>query len=338
MIRYASLWVGALALACLLPATAQPIQPERRIVLLVDEIRQVRNLPAIVAERLGYFHGDGLDVTMMNVRDELPHAQLLADGRVDAVMAYYHHNIVNQSRGQQTESIVVLGVTPGVQVMVAKGAAGRLRAAEGLKGSRIIAGGDGSSKTTVAHALALSAGLALNDLARLPTQGRDQNAEALRDGRADLLVAPVPDGADYLRRGVAEVYLDLTRPETTRQQFGALFPSATVFMATDRVKAHPEIAQHLATAFVRALHYLNTHSAEEIAALLPKDFFGKDRDAALQALAAELPMFATDGRMPADGARFEWGVLAKADPRLAKVDVARTYTNAFVERALEDAR
>jgi NitT/TauT family transport system substrate-binding protein len=213
-----------------------------------------------------------------------------------------------------------------------------LRHGEGLKGSRIIAGGAGSSKTTVANALALSAGLALNDLTLLPTEGRDMNAEALRQGRAELLVAPVPDGADYLRRGVAEVYLDLTGPETTRQRFGTLFPSATVFMSSDRVKAHPEIAQHLATAFVRALRFLNTHSAEEIVALLPKDFFGKDREAALNALAAELPMFATDGRMPADGARFEWGVLAKADPRLAAVDVERTYTDAFVDRALAAAR
>ncbi len=338
MKRFASLWVGALALACLFPATAQPVKAERRIVLLVDEIRQVRNLPAIVAERLGYFHGDGLDVTMMNMRDEVPHAQMLADGRVDAVMAYYHHNIVNQSRGQDTQAIVVLGLTPGAQVMVAKGAAERLRHGEGLKGSRIIAGGDGSSKTTVAHALALSAGLGLHDITRLPTEDREKNAEALREGRADLLVAPVPDGDYYLRRGVAEVFVDLTRSESTKRQFGTLFPSATVFMASEHVKANPEVAQHLATAFVRALHFLNSHSAEEIAAILPKDFFGKDRDAAMRALAAELPMFASDGRMPADAARFEWGVLAKADPRLASVDVSRTYTNAFVDQAIDASR
>jgi NitT/TauT family transport system substrate-binding protein len=107
-------------------------------------------------------------------------------------------------------------------------------------------------------------------------------------------------------------------------------------MATERVKAHPEIARHLATAFVRALAYINTHSADEIAAIVPDEVKGKDREKYLRAMKEALPMFATDGRMPADGAAHELRVLAKFDAKLESVDVARTYTNAFVEEALKD--
>jgi NitT/TauT family transport system substrate-binding protein len=105
-------------------------------------------------------------------------------------------------------------------------------------------------------------------------------------------------------------------------------------MATAHVQAHPEIAQHLATAFVKTLKYINTHSAEEIAALIPISDSGKDRVAYLAALKQQKGMFANDGRMPEDGARKEWRVLAEFEPKYKPVVVERTYTNAFVDAAL----
>ena len=103
-------------------AQSQPMEPAaapNRIVLLVDEIKAIRNFPVVVAERMGYLKGDGVVVTVMNIRDDVSTADMLVDGRVDAVMAYYHHNIVNQSEGRNFEAIVTLGVTPGAKVLVA---------------------------------------------------------------------------------------------------------------------------------------------------------------------------------------------------------------------------
>jgi NitT/TauT family transport system substrate-binding protein len=47
-------------------------------------------------------------------------------------------------------------------------------------------------------------------------------------------------------------------------------------------------------------------------------------------------MFATDGRMPADGAEKEWRVLAEFNPAYKSVDVEQTYTNAFADGALKE--
>ena len=98
---------------------ANPTAATGRIVLLVDEIKAIRNFPVLVAVRLGYLRADGMDVTIMNTRDDLFHTKMLADGRVDAVMAYYHHTIVAQVAGNNLQSIVTLGVTPGAKVLVA---------------------------------------------------------------------------------------------------------------------------------------------------------------------------------------------------------------------------
>jgi NitT/TauT family transport system substrate-binding protein len=321
-----------------------PIDVTRRIVLLVDEIKAIRNFPLVVAERLGYLKGNGMDVTVMNIRDDVFHDELLMDGRIDAVMAYYHHNIVNQSKGNATQAIVTLGVTPGAKVLVANQVKDKYRTAADLKGSRIIAGGAGSSKTTVANYLVLEGGYKLADYTRLGTEGKDKNTELLRSGAADLIVAPTPDYEYYEGQGLATTFADLTTVEGTRKYFGTVFPSSTIFMASERIKAHPEMAQHLADAMVRALKYINTHSAEEIAALIPAEIKGKGKEkdkeqaAYLKLLKQELPMFANDGRMPVDGAEKEWRVLAEFNPGFKSVKVGDTYTNKFVEAALQKYR
>lgn len=320
-------------LSCLTALRAEP-GPPGRIVLLVDEIKQIRSFPVVLAERLGYFQADGVVVTVMNIRDDATTADMLMDGRVDAVMAYYHHTVVNQSAGRDFETIVALGMTPGAKVLVANQARARFKTTADLKGSRFISGGAGSSKTTLANYLVLAGGLRLNDYARAGTDGRDQNVVTLREGKADFVVAPTPDGDFYEAAGVATVWADLTTVAGTQKYFGALFPSASVYMTTARATAHPEIAQHLATAFVRTLHFINTHTPEEIAAVIPDEIAGPDRAAYLKILRQEIPMFATDGRMPPAAAEKEWRVLATANPKYQKVQVERTYTNVFADEAL----
>lgn len=327
--------VVALAAAFVSSASADPLPVDKRIVLLVDEWKAVRNLPVVVAERLGYLKSDGMDVTVMNVRDDVWHGDMLMDGRIDAVMAYWHHNVVNQSKGRDTQAIVTLGVTPGAKVLVSNQAKDKYHTPADLKGSRFIAGGAGSSKTTVANALVMAGGLKLDDYTRLGTDGKDKNVVALREGKADFIVAPTPDGGFYEAQGVASVFADLTTLEGTKKAFGVPFPSSTVFMATARVKERPDIARHLAKAFASALRYINTHTADEIAALVPEEVSGKDRAKYLKAMKEALPMFATDGRMPADGAANELRVLAEFDPKFKSVDLERTYTNAFVDEALQ---
>ena len=339
--KHLALIVSSIALAFSAGAHAEStpakmVEVQNRIVLVVDEIHAIRNFPVVLADRLGYLKDGDMAVTVMNVRYDAWHGDMLMDGRVDAVMAYYHHNIVNHSQGKSSEAIITLGVTPGVKVLVANQARDKYRKLADLKGSRFIAGGAGSSKSTVANYLLIEGGHRITDYTRLGTDGMEKNIEALRGGSADFVVAPTPDGSSYESKGVATVFADLTTVEGTKKYFGALFPSSTVFMASERIKSHPQFAQHLANAFVRTLKYINTHTAEEIAALIPDEIVGKgkDRAAYLKVLKEAMPMFAADGRMPVDGAEKEWRVLAEFNPKYKPVKPELTYTNRFVEEAL----
>jgi NitT/TauT family transport system substrate-binding protein len=59
------------------------------------------------------------------------------------------------------------------------------------------------------------------------------------------------------------------------------------------MQAHPDTVQHLVNALVRAMRYVNTHDANQIAAQLPADYFkGKERRAAVEYIRDTLPSYA----------------------------------------------
>jgi NitT/TauT family transport system substrate-binding protein len=207
-----------------------------------------------------------------------------------------------------------------------------------LKGARIIAGGAGSSKTTVANALVLAGGHAIGDYTRIANESKDKILATLKSGQADLVVAPTPDADYYAAQGITTVFADLTTVEGTRKALGGLLPTATVYMTQERASAHPEIAQHLANAFVRTLRYINTHTPEQVLEVIPVEISGKDRAAYLKVLKQEIPMFATDGRMPPEDAQREWKVLSEFNPKFKAVKVEDTYDNRFVDEALKHYR
>jgi NitT/TauT family transport system substrate-binding protein len=327
--------LAVLSASTLLPSsqgTAGAAEPTP-VVLAVDGLKLVRNLPVLLADRLGYYQAEGLRVTFKETAAEPAIDAMLGDGRIAGMAAYYHHTIVAQmEEGGDMEAVVTLGVTPGYKVLVASRLKDRVSGPADLKGRRIISGGEHSAKTTSANWLVLHAGFKTTDYTRIGTGDKVKIAQALRDGSADFVIAPEPDADAYLAQGVAAPFADLYSVAGTRQALGSVFPSAVLYMSRRYVAAHPEVAQPLVNALVHSLHYLNTHAVTEIRALVPDVAAGEARDPGV--LEEGVKMFATDGRMPADAAAREAEVVSIQFPQYRGVRVDATFTNALVERAL----
>jgi NitT/TauT family transport system substrate-binding protein len=303
------------------------------VVVAVDGLKLVRNLPVLLADRLGYYRAEGLEVTFKETAAGPAIDEQLLDGRIAAMAAYYHHTIVAQmEEAKAMEAVVTLAVTPGYKVLVAARLKDQVSGPADLKGRRIISGGEHSAKTTSANWLVLHAGLKSTDYTRLSTGDRTKIAAALREGTADFVIAPEPDADAYLAQGVAAPFADLYSVAGTRQALGSVFPSAVLYMSQHYVAAHPEVAQALVNALVHALGYLNSHSVAEIRALVPDVAAGEARDPGV--LEEGVKMFATDGRMPAEAAAREAEVVSLQFPQYRGVKVAETYSNALVDRAL----
>lgn len=321
--------LGALLTALLLGgiSQAEPAAPTK-ITLAVDGLKVVRNLPVMLADHLGYFKDEGLDVSFMETSAGAKVDEMLADGRVAGMVAYYHHTIVAQSEGRACESVIAMAVTTGYELLIANQLKGSVTTLAGLKGKRIISGGPHSAKSTSANWLMLHQGYAITDYTALTPTDKTKIAESLKKGEADFVIAPEPDAGFYQSHGVASVFADLYSVEGTKQSLGTVFPSTVLYMSTPYAAAHPELARHLVKAFARTLAFINSHSAAEIAALVPEIAAGEGKGA--NVIEQGVKMFATDGVMPDAAARMEAKAISALFPEYAKVDIAQTYTNEFV--------
>ena len=313
-------------------ARAEPAA-NTRIVLAVDGIKVVRNLPVLLAEHLGYFKDEGLTVTLMETSASAKVDGMLADGRVAGMVAYYHHTIVAQSEGRACEAVVTMAVTPGYELLIARRLQGSIADLAGLKNRRIITGGPHSAKSTVANWLMLHQGLKISDYTAIAPGDQAANAGSLRNGEADFIIAPEPDAGFYETQGVATGFADLYSVAGTRQGLGTVFPSTVLYMSTVSAHTHPDLTRRLVAVFVRTLQFIGTHSPAEIAALVPEIAAAEGSEP--RVLAQGVKMFAADGLMPADAARLEAAAIAALFPDYAKVDIATTYTNEFVAAVLK---
>lgn len=307
---------------------AMPRRP--RIILAVDGIEQPRNLPALVAERLGYFREAGLIVTLVDAPADPSPATLMDDGRADGAIAYYHHTFMSQSENASvTRALVTLGVTPGERLMVATRLGSTIRTVRDLKGMRIMTGGPNSGKTTATTWAFLHAGLTARDYVSLPLMPRQAAAKALADGTADAIMAHEPDAGYFETSGVARELLDLATPEGTRAALGSVYPSTVLYMPQSFIAAHPREVRALVAALVRSLAFIEHHDAAAIVAVLPTRA-GADRTALIREIALDKRMFAGDGRMDPAAAAAELQAMVARNQSLARVELSKTWSNAFL--------
>jgi NitT/TauT family transport system substrate-binding protein len=102
------------------------------------------------------------------------------------------------------------------------------------------------------------------------------------------------------------------------------------------MEKNPRAVQAVVTAFVRALIWMAAHSAEDIARAMPEEYALGNREIYIRALAASRAMYSPDGRFVPGAVETAYQVLKVFDPSVAAatVDLSRTHTGVFVEKAL----
>jgi len=328
---------GLTAPAAAAPAPAGKLLP--RVVLAVDGIGQPRNLPVLLAERLGYFRSEGVTVVLVDAPATPSPAELIADGRADGAVAYFHHTFMSQTgQGPETTSVALLAITPDERLLVASRLRDRVRNVRDLKGMKIITGGENSGKTTAATWALLHAGLSARDYIRLPLSPKEEIAKALANGEADAVMAHEPDASFYEKSGAAFQVADLITPGGTRAALGTVYPATALYFARTYIADHPCEVQHVTRAVMKALRFIETHDAAAVVAELPVKTGGPDRADFTRQIAADRQMFGGDGTMDSAAAAGELRAMAAINPTYTRVRLTLTYTNGFVAGSKIPAR
>ena len=314
---------------------AAPTRARPRVVIAVDGVEQPRNLPALLAERLGYFRDSGVTVTLVDAPADPSPAKLMADGRADGAIAYFHHTFMSQTEdGDVTRAVATLGLAPGERLMVASRLRGRVHSVADLKGMKIITGGANSGKTTATTWAFLHAGLNGRDYVSMPLVPREAAAKELADGTADAIMAHEPDASVYESTGAAFQLLDLRTPEGTTAALGTVYPSTALYFPASFIDAHPAEVRALASALLRALAFIENHDAVAIVAALPPKAGGADRQSFIRQIAADRKMFGGDGHTDPAAAAGELRAMTALNPTYARVRIGDTWSNDFLPRSI----
>lgn len=308
-------------------------QAPPKISIMVGGLEKIIYLPAMLTERLGYFREAGANVTLLNEGAGVEAEDEMIAGRVDAVGGFYDHTIDLQSKGKFIEAVVIWDRVPG-EVLVVSNRSGINTLAD-LKGKHIGVTGLGSSTNFLASYLVTKGGGSTGQYTPVPVGAGNTLIAAMQQGRIEAAVTTEPTVSRLMKMGLAHALVDMRTAAGTRAALGGTYPAACLYMKADWANSHRDAVQRTVSAFVKTLQYLQTHSATEVTAQMPEDYYVGDKPLYLTALAASMNMFNPTGLMPRDGPSTVLKVLASFNKELDpnKIDLKKTYTDAFVNAA-----
>ena len=256
---------------------------------------------------------------------------VLLVGTVQGVVGFYDHTIYMQAKGKAITSVIQFAQAPG-EVELVSARLPHVRSMADLKDQPLGVTGLGSSTQFLSRYLTMSAGLKPNQVTFIPVGTGDSFIAAMERGTIVAGMTTEPTASRLLNTGRARVLVDLRTPEDTARALGGPYPASCLYMQSAWVARHKPEVQKLVNALVKALRFIQGHTATELAALVPPGFLGGDRAAYVKALARSKAIFIPDGRMPKDGPANVLRVLSRTERSFQgkSVDLASTYTLEFI--------
>ena len=317
------------------PALAQDKPELAKVRLAVGGQAALYYLPLVVTNRLGLFQEAGVGVEISDFAGGSRSLQALVGGSADVVAGAFDHTIQMQAKNQPVVAVVELGQFPGFVLALLNARAGAYHSPADLKGMKIGVTAPGSSTHFMALQLMAKSGLKPDDASFLGVGATATAVAAVKRGEIDAIVNTDPAVALLQREGLIKIVADTRTREGTREVYGGIYPAAVMYATPAFIDKNPRTIQALVNAFVHGLAFIQSHSPEEIAAVVPDDYALGDKPLYIQAIKNSLPMYSPDGRFSNEGAETAYRVLKAFDPavRDAKIDLGTTYTDRFVEQA-----
>ncbi len=291
-------------------------------------------LPLNVTDRLGYFKDEGLDVAISDVSAGGRALQALMGGSADVVTGSFDHTIQMQAKKQPITAVVQLGRFPGFVLGLVGPKAAAYRGPADLKGLKIGITAPGSSTHFMALHMMAQAGLKPEDASFIAVGAGATAVAAARRSEIDAVINVDPVISQLESEKLLRVVADTRTEAGTRAVYGGLYPAAVLYLPPAYAQSNPKTVQALTNAFVRGLKWMATHSAEDIAKVMPPEHALGNMELFTHAIKNSLPMYSPDGRFSPEGAETALKVLREFDAgiRDAKIDLSLTTTGAFLDK------
>jgi NitT/TauT family transport system substrate-binding protein len=292
-------------------------------------------LPLTIAEQLGYFKAEGLDVTIVDFAGGTQALRAVIGGSADITSGAFEHTVNMQAKGQRLRAFVLQGRAPQIVLGVNPKTLGGYRTAADLKGKKIGVTAPGSSTNIMLNFFLAKAGLKPTDVSVIGVGASQGAVAAMRSGQIDALSNLDPVISLLQRSGDLKIVSDTRNVAEADKVFGGPMPAACLYAPQPFIDKYPLTVQALANAMVRADKWIQAAGAGEIIKAVPETYLLGDRAVYIDAFLAAKGALSPDGLIPDKGPDTAFRALASIDPEIAgaKLDLAAVFTNDFARKA-----
>jgi NitT/TauT family transport system substrate-binding protein len=328
----------ATAATVLAPALhAQTPQLEKpQLTLAVGGKNLLYYLPLTIAEQLGYFRAEGLELKIVDFAGGSQALRALVGGSADVVSGAFEHTINMQHKGQKLRAVVLMGRAPQIVLGINPKTMPNYKSVADLKGKKIGVTAPGSSTNVMANFVLAKAGLKPSDVSIIGVGAGSGAVAAMRSGQIDAMSNLDPVVSLLTRSNDLKIISDTRIVAEADKVFGGPMPAACLYLPQSFIDKHPRTVQALATAIVRANQWVQKAGALDIIKTVPETYLLGDRAVYLDAFLAAKGALSPDGLFPEKGPDTAYRALASADPEIARFtpDLQAVYTNDLVKAAL----
>ena len=303
--------------------------------IIVGGLSKQIYLPNMLAKQLGYFNDQHLDVTLIDEGSGQASEDEVLAGNVDAGSGAYVHPMVLNAAGKKIETICQFGIAPGEAEVIDARKAGSIESPNDLKGKNLGVTELGSGTHTLTLAILGRAGIDPTKEHFVAVGAGDTFIAAIDHQTIDGGMTTEPTISRLTSTGKGKVLVDLRTPDSTRAALGGDYPFIGIFAKNDWVNSNKDVAQRLVNAYDKTLKFIHSHSAAEIAAKMPADYYTGNQTLYVTALQNQISIFGTDCKMPAGGPETVMKIQQQFVPSFKgkTSNLSETYTNEFANKA-----
>lgn len=306
-----------------------------RVVVAVDHKSSFCYLPLTIAERLGFFTIEGLNVQVRELPNSAQTAQAVLANEAQVLCGPFSSSLYLQARGQWLKSFVLQGRTPHMVFGVSQRLQGRYQTPQDLRGRKIGVMALGSASQRMVRMVLQRAGVSEGDVQFLAVEEPRAAVAAMRSGQidaichSDLAITELEQGGDL------RVVADLRTVRGSTELFGGPWASGCLSAPTAFVDANATVVQALANGMVHALKWLQTAGPSDLIKAVPEAYFQGDRALYLAAFMRAREAWSPDGLMPDQGPATVARTLSAASESggFDRLELAKSFTNEFARRA-----
>jgi NitT/TauT family transport system substrate-binding protein len=296
----------------------------------------LNNFPALLARREGFYEKAGLTARIVNVNGGALAITAVMNGNADLLNAVFDHTIDMQAKNKPMQAIFQMGRVPGAALVVSPRFMSKVSSLKDLTGQTVGASAPGASSDFLVKYLLTKAGVDATSVSVVGVGIGPSSVAALEQGTVAAATIYDPAiSAMAARHPDLRILSDNRDPAVAQSVFGGDYPGNAAYAMTSWVETHPEQCRRYALAMVMTMHWLQTHSAEQIADAAKDDYPGFDPVVFLNAIKHTMPAWSGSGTIDPKGAAAAVTVLRDFLPEVAraKIDVNATFNNDFVEQA-----